>query len=239
MPRIAGRASAGTGERNIFQVLQRVQTILRSLGCDRITHSILGIEPVGRRCLKASAKRNQQVGGNVALGEARQLRLRAIHVDMKIGFIEGLLDAQIGGARNHSNPAQEFVGKAAIGLKIITRDLNINRGRQTKVQDLAHDVGRQKSKSHAGKLLRQLKRRSWTYSSVGRWSGVKVTRMSASAGPDRRGVAVGQIDAAVGQPDVVDDAGYFAGRNLLADELSTRSQRLAVSSMRVPARARR
>ncbi len=43
--------------------------------------------------------------------------------------------------------------------------------------------------------------------------------MSASAGPDGRGIAVGKVDAAIGQPDVVDDAGKVLRWNLLADGL--------------------
>ena len=69
---------------------------------------------------------------------------------------------------------------------------------------------------------------------------------SASAKPgcrrrraDRRRVAVGQIDAAVGQADVVDDAGDFAGGISSRMVCSTRSHKRAVSSMRVPVRARR
>ena len=37
------------------------------------------------------------------------------------------------------------------------------------------------------------------------------------AGADRRGIAVGKIDAAVGQADVVDNADQFGLRNLLAN----------------------
>ena len=64
--------------------------------------------------------------------------------------------------------------------------------------------------------------------------------MSASAGPDRSRVAVGQIDAAVGQADVVDDARQLpSAESARRMDCSTRSQRRAVSSMRVPVGARR
>ena len=70
-----GSVAAGAGDRDIFQILQGIDAVLRGLGGDRIADSGLGIEPECRRGLKASAQRDQQVGGDVALGEAHLLRL--------------------------------------------------------------------------------------------------------------------------------------------------------------------
>ena len=75
-----------------------------------------------------------------------------------------------------------------------------------------------KEKSTPGNCSRNFKRKSWTYSSVGRWSCVQRDQNVGIGGAGRRGVAVRKIDAAVGQADVVDDAGYFARRNLFAYE---------------------
>ena len=49
---------------------------------------------------------------------------------------------------------------------------------------------------------------------------------------------VSSVDAAVRQPDVVENAAEFGRGNGAADRLSTRSQSRAVSSMRVPVFAR-
>ena len=94
-PRIAGLAPLGPGNRNILQVLQRIHAVLRSLGRDGVAHAVLGIEPVGRRRLETAAERDQQVGGNIALREPDQLRLGPVHIDVQMGLIERLLDAQV------------------------------------------------------------------------------------------------------------------------------------------------
>ena len=143
-PRIAGARPAGPGNRDVLQPLQRIQPVLRSLSRDGVAHSIFGIEPVGRRRLETAAQRDQQVGCNVALGESRQLCLGAVHIDAQVGFIEGLLDAQVGRARDHLDPAQQLVGKAAVVLEVISGHLDVNRRRQAKIQNLAHDVRRKK-----------------------------------------------------------------------------------------------
>ena len=57
--------------------------------------------------------------------------------------------------------------------------------------------------------------------------------------PIGAGIAVGGVDAAVGQADVVEDAVQSRVGNLRGGwTVSTRSQRRAVSSMRVPVLAR-
>ena len=56
---------------------------------------------------------------------------------------------------------------------------------------------------------------------------------------DRRRGAVGHVDGAVRQADVIDDAGYFRGRNHALMAASTRSPSRAVSSIRVPVLARK
>ena len=58
-------------------------------------------------------------------------------------------------------------------------------------------------------------------------------------GSDRSGVAIGKIDTAIGQSNVIDNALRFSWRNLRRMEFSTRSQRKAVSSMRMPVGPRR
>ncbi len=113
-PRIAGLAPEVAGDRNVLQLLQGVDTVLRSLRRDGVAHAILGIEPVSRRGLETAAQRNQQVGRNVALREADQLRLGPVNIDVQMRFIERLLDAQISGSGNHFDSSQQFVGELAI-----------------------------------------------------------------------------------------------------------------------------
>ena len=67
---------------------------------------------------------------------------------------------------------------------------------------------------------------------------LRQTIMSASDGADGRRIAVGEIDAAVGQADVVDDVADLLGRDLPRMRLLHQIAKRAVSSMRVPVRAR-
>ena len=102
---------ARPGNRDVLQVLQRIHAVLRRLGRDGIAHAILGVKPVRRRSLETAAERDQQVGGNVALGEASQLRLGPVHINVQMRFVEGLLDAQVRRSGNHFDSPQQFVGE--------------------------------------------------------------------------------------------------------------------------------
>jgi len=83
----------GPGYRNVFESLQTVNSVLRSLRSDAVTDPVLGIQPECGRSLKASAERDQQILSDIALREADLLRFRAIHVNVQVGLIERLLDS--------------------------------------------------------------------------------------------------------------------------------------------------
>ena len=101
-----------------------------------------------------------------------------------------------------------------VGSHVRPHDLNIERSGQTEVQNLGDHIDGQSVKLGAGKLLRKVGKQS-CYILIRRIvirsqrnSDIRVRRTNGS----RR--AVRQIQTAVGQTDVVDDACYFLLRDL-------------------------
>ena len=87
-------------------------------------------------------------------------------------------------ARNVFDLLQQSVGELAVSFEIAAHDLNVDGGRKTEIEDLAHQVGGQEIKEHAGKFIaedaRAAPKRIRRSAGVSRESD---TRMSASAGP--------------------------------------------------------
>ena len=87
-------------QRRRLEVLERGQVVLRRLRGDRVLVSGLRLDPERRCRLEAPRQRDEQVRGHVALGQAEERRLDAVDVDMELGVIEDLMDAQVDGARH-------------------------------------------------------------------------------------------------------------------------------------------
>src|SRR6185369_17808750 len=132
-------------------------------------------------------------------------------------FRSRLLDAQVGCSRDIADALQQFVGNHAIGLQIIPDDLHIDGRRQSEVQDLTDYIRGQERERHARKLLGQVEPEI-VYILLGR--SMLLSQADQDVGisrPTRGRTAIGKIDAAVGNPNIVDDAGDILGWNLLAD----------------------
>ena len=158
VPRICRTAPPpAPGDRDVFQILQRIHPVLRSLGRDGVAHAVLRVEPVRRRGLEAAAERNQQVVGNVALREAGQLRLGPVHIDVQMRFIEGLLDAQVGRSGNRLDSSQQLVRRIArfACRSYPTTWISIGEGKPKFKIWLTMSAGR-KEKSTPGNCVRQL-----------------------------------------------------------------------------------
>src|SRR6267143_3135585 len=137
-----GRSGTCARNRNVLQILQGLNPVLRSLRRDLITHAILGVQPESRRSLEAAAQRYQEVARNFSLGETDFPSFRPIHIDVKLWLVKGLLNAEIRCSRNVLDPLQQLVRELPIGLQVISDNLNIDWCRQAKVQDLSHHVRR-------------------------------------------------------------------------------------------------
>src|SRR4029077_12211138 len=144
---------ARAGHRNILKSLQRVQTVLRGLRGDGITHAVLWIQPERGGRLKAAAQRDQQVAGDVPRRIAGLAGLRAVHIDVQLGLIKGLLDVQVDRTRNVADSLQQVIRKSAIVLLVVSHDLNIDGSGQTEVQNLADNVSRKEREGYTWELI--------------------------------------------------------------------------------------
>ena len=139
VPRLAsmlpGRAIDAACPRhwNILKILQGLKLVLRSLRGDAVADSGLRVEPERRRSLKAAAQGNQQVAGHIPLRKTRLKRLGAIHVDVQLRLVEGLLDPQVRDSGDRAQLLHQIVRKQVIRIDVASHDLNINRGREAEV----------------------------------------------------------------------------------------------------------
>src|SRR5258707_15743011 len=85
--------------------------------------------------------------------ETKVLCFRTIVTQAQIRMIKGLLDPQIGSSCDIFQLAEQRIGIALVSLQVVSDDLDIDRGRQAKVQDLADHVGRQECEARTWKLF--------------------------------------------------------------------------------------
>src|SRR5260370_8856264 len=137
---------------------------------------------------------------------------------MHVRQVKWLLDAQVRRPRHLPHLLQQGIRIGSVALQIGADDLNINRRGQTEIQNLADHIGRQESKGHAWKLFSQADPK--IVDIAGRLMVVlgEAYQDVGIGSADRRRIAVGEVNPAVGQSDIVDDAGNLAGWKLLFDE---------------------
>ena len=110
--------------------------------------------------------------------------------------------------------ARDFVVRRGVAA----HHLDVDRGGQAEVQNLVGDVGGLEEEDHVGELLVEALAQA-----VGVLGGGAVVfgferdQDVAVADAEGRAVAEGEVEAAVGHADVVDDVLDFARRNDLAD----------------------
>src|SRR3954466_14769914 len=114
------------------------------------------------------------------------------------------------------NSLREFI----IRIQIATEHLNVNRGGQTEVQDLAYDVRGLEEEFRARKFQRQLFPKLLYI--FGRWTMMLLVERNQNLGirsSHCTARAVRGIDRAEGQSDIVDDGCQFAARNLFPQQV--------------------
>src|SRR5260370_6774948 len=136
-------------ERSVLEVFERLNRILWSLGNQIVAHTVLPIQKEHWRDLETAAERVQQAICHIALRVAALGCLSAVHGHIEFRVIKCLLYARIGDTRNALDFLQHPGGDFALAIDICSLDLDIDRSRQTKVQNLGDDVRRQKVKGRA------------------------------------------------------------------------------------------
>ena len=186
---------------------------------DRIRDSILCIEPEIRFYLAAARKGNEQAIGHIPLRETDNASEGTVDVDIDLRVVEGLLDAQIGDAGHRADALQQIGGISIAGVPIRADDLHVDWRRQAEIEDLRDDVRRQERKGGARELLRQHGAQLFDIIRCRSMAFLQGYQHIGICGADRAAIAVGHVDAAVRQPDVIDDIVHLAGRDDLADGL--------------------
>src|SRR5713226_7926768 len=200
------RHAAANG--SILQRLVGVHAILRFLHRDGVFHAVFWIQPESRSGLEAGAERNKNVLRDVARLHAHGLRARTVDFHVERGVVKSLLNVDIHGAGNVPELAGEFFPDQVISALVHARDFHIDGRGSAEIQDLRDDVRRLKEELHAGKTLRKF---------FAQFVDVRAGGLSALlleldknfrvGAPDGAGVAVGEVDAAVRQADIVEDGG--------------------------------
>ena len=104
-----------------------------------------------------------------------------------------------------------------VGSDVHAHDLHVDRTRQAEIQGLAHDIGRQECKRRRRKILPERAAQPALIVGAGMMLLLQRNENIGITRADRGRRAVGRIDAAVRQPNVVDDAREFGGGDDLAD----------------------
>jgi hypothetical protein len=137
---------------------------------------------------------------------------------VQFGLVKGLLNTKIYRAGDEFQAVQQVVRKHPIGLKIASEDLDVNGSGQAEIENLADDIRGQEIKGDAGEILGEFDAQFVNVLGGGMMILGKFGEDIGVARTDRRGIAVGKIDTAVRQADIVNQTGQFGLRNLFADD---------------------
>ena len=125
----------------ISEIIEIFKAKLRRLRHDLILRPTLGIDPKRRRRLNAARQGYQEVVRDRLLGEPHQFRLSSIHIDIELRVVALLLNVQINRPWNGAQPLKQPIGDLPISCRIEANHLDIDRGWQTKIQDLTDHIG--------------------------------------------------------------------------------------------------
>src|SRR5579885_3458171 len=134
------RAGEAAADGCVLEGGERIHAVLRSLHRDLIADSVCRIEPEGRSRLKAGTERDEDILRHVASLHAEGLRARAVHVHVKSGFVEGLLDVDVHSAREVANFGGKFLSDGEVARLVHAEELHVNGSRRAEVQNLRDDV---------------------------------------------------------------------------------------------------
>ena len=145
------------------------------------------------------------------------MREGPIHVQVQRGSVIGLLNVHVHGSRNVAYPVGQFPGHIVIAQLVVAGNLYVDRRGHAEVENLRDDVGRLEGELGGRESPRQLHPqqlhifRGWPVALLERDQDLGIRCA------DRPRIAIGEIDAAVGQADVIEHGIQFAGRDHGAD----------------------
>ena len=169
--------------------------------------------------MEAAAQAGQQVLRHIPLAIADLLGARTVNIDCPLWLVEGLLDAEIGGAWDATDLLHQLLGQRAVLVHLQAGQLHIDLRGQAEVQNLAHHVGWQVVELGAGKLHGQLVAQR---ARVLRGGPMLVSQRDQDvgvSGAHRGRVRIGEIQARVRDANIVDDGSQLGWGDFLADHV--------------------
>ena len=173
------------------------------------------IQPVGGRNLEAAAEGDECALGDIQRAHSHLGDKIAIDVHVERGQSEHLLDMHIGSAGDMAQFVGDLLADYVVRLQIRTHYLNINRRGQSEVENLGDDVGWLEEEFHTGEAARQFLPQILNYFGCGTAALLAQSDQNFRVvGSDHTGIGVGQVDAGIGQADIVQNIRDLALRGI-------------------------
>src|ERR1035437_8685702 len=106
--------------------------------------------------LKAAAQRVEHTRGDVLLRVPTLRGLGAIHIHLKSGIVERLLNAKVGETGNVAELGEKLVCLGLACIRVVAFNLNVDGRGQSKVENLRGDIGGLAGKPSWRKTARQV-----------------------------------------------------------------------------------
>src|SRR6185369_12179495 len=152
-------------------------------------------------------------------GQTELLGTNTIDIEVKRRIIIQLLHMDIDCTGNVTHAVGDLLSYGVVAGIVGTGELDIDGSRSSEVENLGNDVSRLEEELDARKLSRQFATKLADVLFGRLVLFVESHEDLGIGGADGAGVAVGQIDSAVGQTDVVENRLCFALRNVAPDFL--------------------
>ena len=192
--------------------------ILRRLHRDIVGDAVLRAEPEGRIDLLAARKRDQHVLRHGARGEIDLLQAGAVHLQPHGRLVQPLMDMDVHRARQLPDLARQLGRLRKAGFLVHAQDLHVHGGGLAEIEDLGDDVGRLEEELDAGKVFRELSAQFVDIAARRLVAFLQRDHDFAVGRTHHAGIAVGQVDARIGQAEIVEDGFELPGGNDRADE---------------------
>ena len=121
--------------------------------------------------------------GRVDLREPNLCGFRPIYIEVKLRAVEDLMYVKIHRARNALQLGQNPVRKGPAGFDVVSRELKVDRGGKSEIQNLGDDIGRQNIEDSSGEFARKSLSQGANVVGGRAMLRLRVTRMSASHVP--------------------------------------------------------
>src|ERR1035437_3502613 len=106
--------------------------------------------------LKAAAQRVEHTRGDVLLRVPTLRGLGAIHIHLKSGIVERLLNAKVGETGNVAELGEKLVCLGLACIRVVAFNLNVDGRGQSKVENLRRDIGGHSAQRHGRRLADEI-----------------------------------------------------------------------------------